>query len=234
MRYYKLYKGLFENKEYFELSLISKVAYGVYVDMIENRENAKKDEKGEWYIYDARKCLMNELQISVNTVTKIHKELTDADLIEEAWQGFNASNRVYIKYYETIEFEQTNYPEKEYQEELNLAFKTREFTDFEIKDSQEAIIEEYGEFPFFEVGKILENIQQELFSVKDMKMIKMGVAWMLEFYCDKDDYEEAIEAIDEEILDKALIETKKSKDCSTKCSILADEIYKITSQKLNS
>lgn len=234
MRYYKLYKELFENREYFELSLISKVAYGVYVDMIENRKNTKKDEKGEWYIYDARKCLMNELQISVNTVTKIHKELIDADLIEERWQGFNASNRVYIKYYETIEFEQTNYSEKEYQEELNLAFKTREFTDFEIKDSQEAIIEEYGEFPFFEVRKILENIQQELFSVKDMKMIKMGVAWMLEFYCDKDDYEEVIEAIDEEILDKALIETKKSKECSVKCSILADEIYKITSQKLNS
>lgn len=234
MRYYKLYKGLFENKEYFELSLISKVAYGVYVDMIENRENAKKDEKGEWYIYDARKCLMNELQISVNTVTKIHKELIDADLIEEIWQGLNVSNRVYIKYYETIEFEKTNYPEKEYQEELNLAFKTKEFTDFEIKDSQEAIIEEYGEFPFFEVGKILENIQQELFSVKDMKMIKMGVAWMLEFYCDKDDYEEVIEAIDEEILDKALIETKKSKNCSAKCSILAEEIYKIALQKLNS
>ena len=37
MRYYKLYKALFENREYYELSLISKVAYGVYVDMIENR-----------------------------------------------------------------------------------------------------------------------------------------------------------------------------------------------------
>ncbi len=234
MRYYKLYKSLFENKEYYELSLISKVAYGVYVDMIENGINAKKDEKGKWYICDARKCLMDELQISANTVTKIYKELIDANLIEEVWQGFNVANRVYIKYYETIKFEQTNHAETEYQDELNIMFRTREFTDFEIKDSQEVIIEKYGEFPFFEVAKILGNIQQELFSVNDMKMIKMAVAWMLEFYCDKDDYEEVIEAIDEEILDKALIETKNSENCSAKCSILAHEIYKITSQKLNS
>lgn len=113
MRYYKLYKALFENREYYELSLISKVAYGVYVYMIENRYNAKKDEDGKWYIYNARKCLMDELEISANTVTKIYKELIDADLIEEVWQGFNISNKVYIKYYETIEFEQTNHLEPE-------------------------------------------------------------------------------------------------------------------------
>ncbi len=234
MRYYKLYKALFENREYYELSLISKVAYGVYVDMIENRYNAKKDENGKWYIYDARKCLMNELEISANTVTKIYKELIDAGLIEEVWQGFNISNKVYIKYYETIEFEQTNHLEPEYQEELNETFNTREFTGFEIKDSQELIIEEYGEFPFFEVGKILDNIDSYLYSQKDMKMIKMAVACMLDLYYEEDDYEEVIESIDEEILDKALIETKKSKDCRAKCSILADEIYKRTLQKVNS
>lgn len=234
MRYYKLYKALFENREYYGLSLISKVAYGVYVDMIEHRRNTKKDEDGKWYIYDARKCLMDELEISANTVTKIYKELIDADLIEEVWQGFNISNKVYIKYYETIEFEQTNHPEPEYQEELNETFNTREFTDFEIKDSQEAITEEYGEFPFFEVGKILEDIDHYLFSQKDMKMIKMAVALMLELYCEEDNYEDVIESMDEDILDKALIETKKSKECSAKCCILADEIYKITSQKLNS
>ena len=234
MRYYKLYKALFENREYYKLSLISKVAYGVYVDMIENRYNAKKDENGKWYIDDARKCLTDELEISANTVTKIYKELIDADLIEEVWQGFNISNKVYIKYYETIEFEQTNHPEFEYLEEITMTLKTREFTDFEIKDSQKAIIEEYGEFPFFEVGKILENIEPYLFSQKDMKMIKMAVALMLELYCEEDNYEEVIESIDEDILDKALIETKKSKECSAKCSILAEEIYKITSQELNS
>ena len=64
MRYYKTYK--FKNREYDDLSLISKVAYGVYVDMIENCINTKKDEKGKWYIYDARKYLMNELEISAN------------------------------------------------------------------------------------------------------------------------------------------------------------------------
>ena len=228
---YKLYK--FKNREYDDLSLISKVAYGVYVDMIENCINTKKDEKGKWYIYDARKYLMNELEISANTVTKIFKELIDADLIEEEWEGFNVSNRVYIKYYETINFEQTNSVEPEYQKELNEMFKTREFTDFEIRDSQEAIIEEYGEFPFFETGKILENIDSNLYSQKDMKMIKMAIAWMLnkDF---EDDYELVIESLDEEILDKALRETKKSKECSAKCSILAAEIYKIASQKVNS
>ena len=117
---------------------------------------------------------------------------------------------------------------------MNETFNTREFTGFEIKDSQELIIEEYGEFPFFEVGKILDNIDSYLYSQKDMKMIKMAVACMLDLYYEEDDYEEVIESIDEEILDKALIETKKSKDCRAKCSILADEIYKRTLQKVNS
>jgi len=50
---------------------------------------------------------MEELDICANTATKIHKELVDAGLIEEEWQAINLPYRTYIKYYETIDLENT-------------------------------------------------------------------------------------------------------------------------------
>lgn len=234
MRYYKLYKILFEDIDYRDVSLISKVAYGVYVDLLENSCDIEIDENGRKYIKDARKILIDELGISINTVTKVHKELVEAELIEEVWQGMNLPNRVYIKNYETIELEETNYPEFEYQKELDEMFKRREFTDFEIKDSQELILEIFGEFPFLEVSKILKKIDRNMFSNKDMKMIKLAMTWMTVMYADKEDYEDIIEIVDEDLLEEAIVETKKSGDLSAKAIILADYIYKISSQKLKS
>lgn len=47
MQYYKLYKILLENKDYEDVSLLAKVAYGIYVDSLENGCDVKVDSKGK-------------------------------------------------------------------------------------------------------------------------------------------------------------------------------------------
>lgn len=44
---------------------------------------------------------MNTLNVSINTVTKIHKELNKVGLIKDVWDDVEKPNIVYIKYYET-------------------------------------------------------------------------------------------------------------------------------------
>lgn len=43
---------------------------------------------------------MNTLNVSINTVTKIHKELNSVGLIKDVWDEVGKPNIVYIKYCE--------------------------------------------------------------------------------------------------------------------------------------
>lgn len=233
MQYYKLYKILLENKDYENVSLLAKVAYGIYVDSLENGYDVKVDSKGKKYINDARKRLNMELGLSPATITKIHKELVEADLIEEKWQGMNQPYMTYIKNYETIELETTKKDteeEKEMEELLNL--KHLEFSDFSIQDSQKMIMECMGEFPYINVSRILKNINLDSYSERDAKMLKLAIAYMDNYYSNKeDDYEYIIEYIDEEILDEALSKTRKLKSIDTKACILAHNIFEMALEK---
>ncbi len=47
MQYYKLYKILLENEDYEDVSLLAKVAYGLYVDSLENGYDVKVDSEGK-------------------------------------------------------------------------------------------------------------------------------------------------------------------------------------------
>ncbi len=101
-RFFKLYKFLFEEDKYKDIGLNSKVAYCVYRDLIGQNKNVKKDKGGKVYIENPRKYLMNTLNVSINTVTKIHKELNSVGLIKDVWDDVGKPNIVYIKYCETL------------------------------------------------------------------------------------------------------------------------------------
>lgn len=233
MKYYKLYKILLENKDYENVSLLAKVAYGIYVDSLENGYDVKVNSKGKKYINDARKRLNMELDLSPATITKIHKELVEADLIEEKWQGMNQPYMTYIKNYQTIELETTKKDtdeEKEMEELLNL--KHLEFSDFSIQDSKEMIIECMGEFPYINVSRILKNINLDSYSERDAKIVKLAIAYMDNYYSnEEEDYDYIIENIDEEILDEALSKTRKLKSIHNKAYILAHNIFEIALEK---
>lgn len=174
-----------------------------------------------------------ELDLSLATITKIHKELVEADLIEEKWQGMNQPYMTYIKNYETIELETTKKDtdeEKEMEELLNL--KHLEFSDFSIQDSKKMIIECMGKFPYINVSRILKNINLDSYSERDAKMLKLAIAYMDNYYSnEEDDYEYIIECIDEEILDEALSKTRKLKSIHNKACILAHNIFEIALEK---
>ena len=100
-RFFKLYKFLFEDDKYKDIGLNSKVAYCVYRDLIQQNRKVKKDKEGKVYIENPRKYLMNTLNVSINTVTKIHKELNKVGLIKDVWDDVGKPNIVYINYCET-------------------------------------------------------------------------------------------------------------------------------------
>ena len=100
-RFIKLYKFLLEDEKYKDIGLNSKVAYCIYRDLIQQNKNVKKDKEGKVYIENPRKYLMKALNVSINTVTKIHKELNKVGLIKDVWDEVGKPNIAYIKYCET-------------------------------------------------------------------------------------------------------------------------------------
>ncbi len=100
-RFYKLHKFLFEDEKYKNIGLNSKVAYSIYRDLVQQNKNVKRDKDGKVYIENPRKYLMDTLNVSINTVTKIHKELNKVGLIKDVLDDVGKPNIVYIKYCET-------------------------------------------------------------------------------------------------------------------------------------
>lgn len=228
---YKIYNYLFDGEYLTGVRLNAKVAYGIYVDMLKENINVKQDERGYKYIENARKYIMNELEICANTATKIHKELVEARLIEEEWQGMNLSYRTYVKYYETIDLENTKEYEFLIKDCSNMLFKDTGFTNSDIREAQKIIIEKFGEFPFFEVGKIVDQINLNQFHLNDMKMIKYAIAYMLAKYRNVANIKDMMNKISYITIYDALDRISKINSIEPKVCILAKEIFEIISRK---
>ena len=228
---YKVYNFLFDEEYLKGVSLNAKVAYGIYVSMLNKNINVKKDESGYKYIENARKYIMDELNICANTATKINRELVDAELIEEEWQGVNLPYKTYLKYYETIELENT----KEYKPILegmpDMKFKDIGFTNLDIREAKKIIIEEFGEYPFFEVGKIVEKTNLKQFNLRDIRMIKYAIAYILAKYKDVTNMKEIMDRINYIAIYNALDKTRKTNNIEPKVCALAKEIFENLSKK---
>lgn len=193
-RFFKLYKFLFEDDKYKNIGLNSKVAYCVYRDLIQQNKNVKKDKEGKVYIENPRKYLMNTLNVSINTVTKIHKELNSVGLIKDVWDDVGKPNIVYIKYCETskpqvihktyetpkveekkevvkpIEMKKDPIIVQEIKEEL-----VEKITDKDLEDAKK-VFERYRiGIIDFEVSKVFKNIKFYLFREKEEKILKMSI-----------------------------------------------------------
>ena len=160
-RFFKLYKFLFEDDKYKNIGLNSKVAYCVYRDLIQQNKNVKKDKEGKVYIENPRKCLMSTLNVSINTVTKIHKELNSVGLIKDVWDDVGKPNIVYIKYCETPKtqvihktYETPKVEKKKYKEVI-------EELDNYVFEDEKTILVENAE------GKILNKHKTEIYRKKD-------------------------------------------------------------------
>lgn len=192
-RFFKLYKFLFEDDKYKDIGLNSKVAYCVYRDLIQQNRNVKKDKDGKVYIENPRKYLMNTLNVSINTVTKIHKELNRVGLIKDAWDDVGKPNVVYINYCEALKpqvihktYETVKVEEKK--EEIKTVEVKKEpiipkvkeelvekITDKDLEDAQK-VLKEYkvGKIDL-EASKILKNIKLYLYKAKEEELIKIAI-----------------------------------------------------------
>ena len=193
-RFFKLYKFLFEDDKYQNIALNSKVAYCVYRDLIQQNKNVKKDKEGKLYIENPRKYLMNTLNISINTVTKIHKELNKVGLIKDVWNDVGKPNIVYIKYcetpktqvihknYETPKVEETKEVVKpiEVKKDPIIVAEIKEelvekITDKDLEDAKK-VFERYRiGIIDFEVSKVFKNIKFYLFREKEERILKMAI-----------------------------------------------------------
>lgn len=193
-RFFKLYKFLFEDDKYKNIGLNSKVAYCVYRDLIQQNKNVKKDKEGKVYIENPRKYLMNTLNVSINTVTKIHKELNSVGLIKDVWNDVGKPNIVYIKYCETPKpqvihktYEAPKVEEKkkeikpiEVKKDPIIVAEIKEevvekITDKDLEDAKK-VFERYRiGIIDFEVSKVFKNIKFYLFREKEERILKMAI-----------------------------------------------------------
>ena len=193
-RFFKLYKFLFEDDNYKNIGLNSKVAYCVYRDLIQQNKNIKKDKEGKVYIENPRKYLMNTLNVSINTVTKIHKELNSVGLIKDVWDDVGKPNIVYINYCETLKpqvihktYEAPKVEEKKEEVKLIEVKKdpiivpeikeelVEKITDKDLEDAKK-VFERYRiGIIDFEVSKVFKNIKFYLFREKEERILKMAI-----------------------------------------------------------
>lgn len=193
-RFFKLYKFLFEDDKYQNIALNSKVAYCVYRDLIQQNKSVKKDKEGKLYIENPRKYLMNTLNVSINTVTKIHKELNKVGLIKDVWDDVGKPNIVYINYCETPKpqvihknYEAVKVEEKK--EEVKPVEVKNEpiivpeikkelvekITDKDLEDAKMVLKEYKVGMMDLEASKILKNIKLYLYKAKEEELIKIAI-----------------------------------------------------------
>ena len=192
-RFFKLHKFLFEDDKYKDIGLNSKVAYCVYRDLIQQNKNVKKDKEGKVYIENPRKYLMSTLNVSINTVTKIHKELNRVGLIKDVWDDVGKPNIVYINYCETPKpqvihktYEAVKVEEKKEEikpvevkkEEIIPVEKVEYVENITEKDIEDAkkVFERYRiGIIDLQVNKIFNNIRFQLFKETEQRVLKMAI-----------------------------------------------------------
>ena len=95
--FYQVPKELFANPYYTDLSLASKVLYGLLLDRLSlSIKNKWTDKDGDIYIIFSRKEAQEKLNLSDKTVTKAFKELKNKKLIREKRTGFKKNNIIYV------------------------------------------------------------------------------------------------------------------------------------------
>lgn len=162
--------------------------------MIQQNRNVKKDKDGKVYIENPRKYLMNTLNVSINTVTKIHKELNRVGLIKDVWDDVGKPNIVYINYceipkpqvihktYESVKVEEKKEEIKpvEVKKEPIIVPEIKEelvekITDKDLEDAQK-VLKEYkvGKIDL-EASKILKSIKLYLYKAKEEELIKIAI-----------------------------------------------------------
>ena len=95
--FFQVPKELFVNQYYTDLSLASKVLYGLLLDRLSlSIKNKWTDKDGDIYIIFSRKEAQEKLNLSDKTVTKAFKELKNKKLIREIRTGFKKNNIIYV------------------------------------------------------------------------------------------------------------------------------------------
>lgn len=213
--YYKLEKKLFEEEKYKGVKLNSKVAYAILKYMLENNINIKIDKVGKKYIENSRDYIKQKMNLSINTITSIYKELIKVDLIEEKWIEVGKPNIVYIKNCESKEAEEKhNICEPVKTEKIDEIIGEFEYADYMVA---QCWIKE------FELKKInflyntcLKKIDLERYIYIEQEIIKIA----LQYITGKKEpstFDKFISNINDEILKNAIKniknKTRKEVDC---------------------
>lgn len=206
-RFFKLYKFLFEDDKYQNIALNSKVAYCVYRDLIQQNKSVKKDKEGKLYIENPRKYLMNTLSISINTVTKIHKELNSVGLIKDVWDDVGKPNIVYTKdceipksqvihkTYETPKIEEKKEEIKPVEVKEGLIIPkakeelVEEITQKDLEDAQKELKKYKIGMIDFEANRIFRNIKFYLYKAKEEELIKIAIRILVKKKREEDNLE---------------------------------------------
>ena len=214
-KYYKLEKKLFEEEKYKNIKLNSKVAYAILKYMVENNINIKIDKDGKKYIENSRDYIKQKMNLYINTITSIYKELIKVDLIEEKWIEVGKPNIVYIK----------NCESKETEEKHNICDTAKVE---KIENEKEEIIGEFKYADYMvaqywikekELKKInflynmcLKKIDLERYTYTEQEIIKIA----LQYITGKKEpsaFDKDINNVDDEIVSNAIKDIKnKTRD----------------------
>ncbi|WP_457787029.1 replication initiator protein A, partial [Staphylococcus aureus] len=97
-KFYQLPKVFFTNEKYMQLSNDAKIAYALLKDRLElSIKNNWFDENGDIFFIFTNENLKTILNCHDGKLTKIKKELSKADLLEQVRCGQGKPNKLYLK-----------------------------------------------------------------------------------------------------------------------------------------
>lgn len=97
-QFYKLPKKIFSDERFRQLSLTSKVLYSMLLDRASlSSENGFTDKLGRVFVFMTNSEACSLLSCSHEKVSKLFKELENADLIERKKQGLCRTYVIYPK-----------------------------------------------------------------------------------------------------------------------------------------
>lgn len=98
MKFYQLPKVFFTNPKYKKMSNDAKIAWSILSDRMQlSISNEWYDQEGNIFFLYGREKLAEILELSLPTITKITKELQNADLLEKKRLGLGKTDRLYLK-----------------------------------------------------------------------------------------------------------------------------------------
>lgn len=223
-KYYKLEEKLFEEEKYKDVKLNSKVAYAILKYMVENNINIKIDKDGKKYIENSRDYIKQKMNLSINTITSIYKELIKLDLIEEKWIEVGKPNIVYIKNCESEEAHEKHNICETVNEEENYE-RVEKFTIDDLTKSQIFLVQ--NAIKCSDLESVKENIMSNLDLSPYSLIEKIIISNAIKYLCVKNG--EIVKNINDSIIKKSVYNTKNHKkdDAENVIKILIKEILKI-------